>query len=570
MRILHFRIINKAMNMQPKTRSLMPAMIVMAVLLNFSLSTFAQTNTPLQLINVGKNEDGRLELFAYAGNRMYYHRWQTLPAGNWTVNWRSVNPIYEGLGNCNTGGSSTTALVSGTQRNGALALFWLNGGTVFSSTQVQKNDNFSTSTIQRGGIKLRQIVTGNNEDGRLELFAIDEDYNVHHQYEDINGQWTPNFIFLGGGGITELAVGKSHDGTIICAGLGQDGSVYITRQLSPNGGWPQKWNSLGGTSLKHIAMANNSDGRIEIFAIGGDNQVWHSWETNTAPLNQVSRNRWSGWDFLSPGAVKQIVPMLVSDGRLFLFAVSIDGKILFQGQKEPNSGWVRQWNQFEDAHDIQQIAVGSGLQNSWEILALGGNGSVYRKALPPAGQVGTWPNTFENFAQPVIYCPQATPDFTIAYFKGAPLDPIGNDPSWIYIPPGETATLSWRVDNCGDCKISIKGMDGLNYSKVAFTASGLSTIGSIGVTPVETQTRYTLTVTSSSGKSKELSILVQLDRQPTPCTNIFYYKITCGSYCSTIAVCASSEDLADAAVKNKNVGCTVTSITADDLIGGCQ
>jgi hypothetical protein len=525
---------------------------------------FSQT-TPFKLITLGTNQDGRLELFGYAADYEFYHKWQTQPDGNWTPNWKNVNPNNEALFNCGSTQNSTQQIVTAHEASGALILFILNGGRVISYSQTQKNGNFGTTVGQHGGTDLRFIATGQNADGRPELFGVAGNQRVYHSYEDAAGHWI-DWEDFNAGGIIEVAAYPSADGSLNCVALGTNGSIYLTRQNGPNAGWlTNSWQNLSGTALKHIAMNRNQDGRAEIFALGGDNRVWHMWQTNTTPPFN-----WSQWTYLGGGTVNQFTPALVSDGREFIFAIA-NGGILFQGQTVANQGWTNSFGGFTGAHAIQQIAVGNGLKNSWEVLALGGDGSVYRMDMPVTGPTaGYWANSWENFGQPATNCPTPSPNVQIT-FTGAPLDPTDNDPHWIYIPVNGTATLSWKVTNCSGCKIGIRGMDGLNYSTLAFTASKLPAQGSVTVNPKETQTTYTITATPAGGASKTASILVQLYSAPAACTQIYYYLITCGTYCKTQAICAGSQAAADAIINAANPGCTINNnISNQEFNDGCN
>jgi hypothetical protein len=91
------------------------------------------------------------------------------------------------------------------------------------------------------------------------------------------------------------------------------------------------------------------------------------------------------------------------------------------------------------------------------------------------------------------------------------------------------------------------------------------------VNPKETQTTYTLTATPSTGAGKTAKILVQLFNSPPACTQIYYYKITCGTYCKTQAICATSQSAADAVINSANPGCSIDNgISNQEFNDGCN
>jgi len=135
-------------------------------------------------IEVAKNADGRLEVFAIGSDNQVYHIWQITPGGGWS-GWAGIP----------------------------------------------------------GGIGYKEIDVGRNLDGQLEVFAVGVDNFVYTswQRDGWNG-WKPL-----GGQSKDIAVGQNADGRLEIFRIGTGNDLSHKWQNSPNGaaGW-SGWDGLGG------------------------------------------------------------------------------------------------------------------------------------------------------------------------------------------------------------------------------------------------------------------------------------------------------------------------------------
>ena len=158
---------------------------------------------------------GRLEAFARGSDHALWHKWQTVPNGNWSG--------------------------------------WLSEG---------------------GWIDLLDV--GRNADGRLEVFARGSDGAVWHKWQVApNGTWS-GWSSLGGW-VDTITVSRNADGRLEVFARGADKALWHIWQTAPNGNW-SGWSSLGGW-IDLLTAGQNADGRLEVFARGADKALWHIWQT---------------------------------------------------------------------------------------------------------------------------------------------------------------------------------------------------------------------------------------------------------------------------------------------------
>lgn len=184
---------------------------------------------------VGKNQDGRVEVFARSSNQgAVWHIWQTVD-GNWS-NWTSL------------GGS-------------------INGGPAVAS----------------------------NKDGRIEVFVRGGDSALYHIWQTApGGSWSP-WASLGGKLNGAPAVAANADGRLEVFARGGDNSLCHIWQTTPNGGW-SAWSDLGGNLDGNYgpAVAANYDGRLEVFA-----WIITSLGEAVGRNVQLPGGGWSGWEAIN-------------------------------------------------------------------------------------------------------------------------------------------------------------------------------------------------------------------------------------------------------------------------------
>jgi uncharacterized phage protein gp47/JayE len=271
----------------------------------------------VDLLAVGTNQDGRLELFARgAKDKALWHIWQTSPSGDWSW-WDS------------RGGRIDLLAVSRNQ-DGRLEVFarGMDDKALWHIWQVAPNNGWSGWASLGGEIDLLDV--GINKDGRLEVFVRGTDKALWHIWQTApNNGWSA-WASLGGM-IDQLTVGRNQDGRLEVFVRGMDLALWHIWQTAPNNGW-SGWASLGGI-IDVPTVGSNQDGRLEVFVRGTDKALWHIWQT--AP-----NNGWSGWATEAGLIIEKLTVGSNQDGRLEMFVTSgVDQALWHDWQTAPNNGW---------------------------------------------------------------------------------------------------------------------------------------------------------------------------------------------------------------------------------------
>lgn len=270
---------------------------------------------------LGRNADGRLEVFSVGSGGDLVTTFQTAPNSGWS-GWFSL------------GGQLVGTPAVGMNQDGRLEVFAR--GTdhaIWHAWQESPNGKIG-GWVSLGGDVDSDPAVARNQDGRLELFVGGGDGFMYHMWQiKPNSGWTA-WSAIGkhpGGGLQDPAPVELADGRIalVARGIG-DGAAWLTEQVAPNSGWTE-WKSLGGNLTSPPAAARNQDGRLEVFGRGGDGALWHAWETAPGAA-------FSGWSSLG-GVVYDPTVGADKSGRLEVFVRGSDGKLYRIRQTAPNSGW---------------------------------------------------------------------------------------------------------------------------------------------------------------------------------------------------------------------------------------
>lgn len=283
--------------------------------------------TPAPHLAVGKNADGRQEVFMLGMDRALYHQWELTPGGAWS-GWVSLG---------------------GTQLQGPIAV-------------------------------------ANHADGRLEVYVRGGDGYLYFRNQIVpNGNWN-GWSGLGGGPVKDFTVARNSDGRLELVAVWTDGTLRDVWQVAPNGGW-SGWASLGGTALAGpVAFGQNADGRLEAFAVGGDGIVYHQWQTipSSGPWSG-----WRSLAHASLPAVADLAINRTGDGRLFLLLMRADRSLSYRMQTTPNGGWgdaVNLWG-----HSLQwPAAVAQRPDGRLEVLVIGGDRQLYSRWQVDSARPDVW------------------------------------------------------------------------------------------------------------------------------------------------------------------------------------
>ena len=233
------------------------------------------------VVGVGNNRDGRLEVFVRGPDNALWKKWQTTPNGGWIEDWYSLNSP---LG----GGITSDVIGVGNNQDGRLEVF-VRGpdNALWKKWQTTPNGGWIEDWYSLGGVITSDVVgVGNNQDGRLEVFVRGPDNALWKKWQTTpNGGWIEDWYSLGGVITSDVVgVGNNRDGRLEVFVKGPDNALWKKWQTTPNGGWIEDWYSwdgLGGVITSNVAVANNRDGRLEVFVRGEPAffEVWHKFQT---------------------------------------------------------------------------------------------------------------------------------------------------------------------------------------------------------------------------------------------------------------------------------------------------
>ena len=270
-------------------------------------------------LTVGQNQDGRLEVFAVNTQGALHHIWQVSPGAGWS-SWSSLGSP--------AGLEVSQQLAVGRNQDGRLELFaGAIDGALWHIWQTAPNGGWSTwdRLGAPGGGALAELAVGINQDGRMEVFATGQNTLWHIWQTTPNGGWG-TWSGLGApsgvSGIASPAVATNADGRLEVFVFAPGDGVWHMWQTTANAGW-SSWSSLGGEPGGGPAVGHNADGRLELFAedraSGSVHAAWHRWQ-------MVAGGAWSvvdaGW--VSGGPTDSVVALARRPG-VDLLAAGVSG-----------------------------------------------------------------------------------------------------------------------------------------------------------------------------------------------------------------------------------------------------
>ena len=192
----------------------------------------------IDMLAVGKNQDGRLEVFARGSDQaLWYIKQlppnnirQTSPNNGWSK-WESLGDLKIDM------------LAVGSNQDGRLEVFARGmDQALWHIRQTSPNNDWS-KWESLGDLKIDMLAVGSNQDGRLEVFARGLDKALWHiRQTSPNNGWS-TWATLGGQ-IDMLTVGSNQDGRLEVFARGLDKALLHKWQTSPNNGW-STWASIG-------------------------------------------------------------------------------------------------------------------------------------------------------------------------------------------------------------------------------------------------------------------------------------------------------------------------------------
>ncbi|MGK5731966.1 family 43 glycosylhydrolase [Streptomyces sp. URMC 124] len=284
---------------------------------------------------LGRNADGRLEVFSLGpGGAGLHHRVQR-PDGGWH-DWEEF------------GGAAGAAPAVARNADGRLEVFALGpGGTTVARRRQLAPGSLTWEAWDGGfgGPAGAPPVVAANADGRLEVFALSPGGSgIYHRWQEApNGPWA-QWTRFGTAAGTAPRVARDGSGRLTVAASAPSGvAAFYRRQTVPSGGWDD-WQPMFGWTAAAPVLVPDADGRLEGLALSpGGARLSHR--------RQVTPDgSWdAGDDFGEPGVRLAAPPTAAVDaaGRMHVFAVTTEGRMRTRVQSRPGSGWSP-WTAFGD------------------------------------------------------------------------------------------------------------------------------------------------------------------------------------------------------------------------------
>jgi hypothetical protein len=326
-------------------------------------------------MGVGRNADGRLEVFARGTDNRLWHSWQAAKnAGPWSGFSSLSGAIVDGpsVARSRTGRlhvfarglDDTLQHIAQTAPNGPWGMWESLGGTVLATPAVARN-----------------------KDGRLEVFVLGREGILSHISEQEQENAWSGWHALGGSLIGPVAVCAHGDGRLVVFGRASDTTLaHISQNVpdAPPTGW-SAWGSLPGPVTNTPAAVLSTDVLVEVCyaSTGGELRL----RRQSAP----GANTWDNPISLAGILVSPPAISRNQDGRLEMFHIGVQEKRLYNAwQTTPNGSW-HGWTAREMNQLVGILCVARNDDHRLEVFAIDDVGNVQHtwQSLPSEGPWGT-------------------------------------------------------------------------------------------------------------------------------------------------------------------------------------
>ena len=304
---------------------------------------------------VGRNADGRLEVFLVGSDKQLHHKWQTKV--NNSSQWSDGSP--------------------------SLLNEWPDDSTVV-----------------------------NNADGRLEVYIVGSDEHLYHRWQTAanssqwsvwtEGNFTTNWNSLWGQFSLKArpAVARNADGRLAVFMVFLDRRLYVTSQIKANDSTRAAWDGWNVLGMQYLwpddpVVAQNADGRLEVFIVGSDRRLYHKWQT------AANSSTWSdGWASLGGQWSHRRRPAVAqnADGRLEVFLVGLDKQLHHRSQTAANSSqWSEIWTVLggQEWPPSSDPSIGRNADGRLEVFLVGSDKQLYHRRQTAANS-STWSETWTS------------------------------------------------------------------------------------------------------------------------------------------------------------------------------
>ena len=219
---------------------------------------------------VAQDLDGLLEIFGIAPNGWPWQNAQN-PSGGW-VGWTQMPTNAPAFKNADL----MPWLTAARNLDGRLAVFAAGSRSQVWSFTQQTPGGAMGEPQDLGGVPIDAgFVAGQNANGTLALFAAQKQGGGHGNSPQVSLIWASTQLTPGGFwspwiplGLmplgSDLAVGNTQDGRVQAFGIGRNGDVWSSWQLTPSGGkppipfWQQPWPDFGNANGANLCFCQTT------------------------------------------------------------------------------------------------------------------------------------------------------------------------------------------------------------------------------------------------------------------------------------------------------------------------
>jgi hypothetical protein len=245
--------------------------------------------------------------------------------------------------------------------------------------------------------------------GCIYLFVRDSNCSnllFKKQMEPDSSDWQEDWLSLDKRIEGTPSLERDNDGCISLFVLLPSGEINVKKQKEPNSTEWEDWYSLGappppenGTSrlpagAKLPKVISNADGSLELFVLGSEGALWH--RRQKVPTS----NNWYDWHSLKGKLESQPAVEKNKDGSLQVFVRGTDGTLWFRKQSTPNSDQWDNWHSLSaplipdnESENNHNIGIGKGIEFPYVVSTQDGTLEVFVRH---GGEKTVWHSTHDS------------------------------------------------------------------------------------------------------------------------------------------------------------------------------
>ncbi len=269
--------------------------------------------------SVGRNAQGRLQVFAVSGGRVWHKVQSRAGSDRW-------NGWYD------LGGRASDSPAVARMADGRLVVFAVGADGILRSRAQRSAESALqwSGWHELGGLSGLSAVAA-QADGRLVVAAVTGDCKLKWTVQAPDMRWE-KWRDLEGDGFGMRALVLDQKGRLALFAKGPGDRVMLRVQNSPNADEWDAWQDLGVPYANGLAAARSGDGRIEVFGLDAACALFHA--------SQNPDGQWSDWQALPGVEVSGLAVGRNNDGRVEVFAQNKAGKWMYRIQREPGKSAI--------------------------------------------------------------------------------------------------------------------------------------------------------------------------------------------------------------------------------------